>query len=313
MNSLKILDIYIGGKCNLACFQCDTRSDVIRTDEYDRDTESILNDINLVQKHFKIETYSMLGGEPLLYLSQIIKIVKHIKETDPTAKIIIPTNGTLLHKHKEDLRNLLFNYDVSLFVCNHFAGFNDLSLSTKVISSALQFCKDLNLTQGNVVEFNKQLSGRDILDSTNFLGEEYVYTNGNINVWIRNQKEFHSHYYVSETGPKPFMSGNPSESYKEGCCSPMCSFLYDGKLYKCAALGTLQRFLKFHNLLEDADWQKYLSYKPLNLNTASVEEIKDFSDSKFSAKPECDMCPSSSDHIFVKNESKVIKFFKELS
>jgi hypothetical protein len=55
MNSLKILDVFIGGKCNLACFQCDTRSDVIRSGEYDQSTEDIIEGIRLAQKHFKIE------------------------------------------------------------------------------------------------------------------------------------------------------------------------------------------------------------------------------------------------------------------
>jgi organic radical activating enzyme len=54
MNSLKILDVFIGGKCNLACYQCDTRSDVIRTDEYDQDINTILQSIRLAQKHFQI-------------------------------------------------------------------------------------------------------------------------------------------------------------------------------------------------------------------------------------------------------------------
>jgi organic radical activating enzyme len=313
MNSLKILDIFIGGKCNLACFQCDTRSDVIRTNEYDQDIDTMLDGIKLAQQHFKIEMYSMLGGEPLMYLPQVKKLVAYIKKTDPTAYIIMPTNGTLLHKHKTELADLLLNYNVSLFVCNHFAGFKDTRLSKKVVDSALQFSKELNLLESNAVDFNRNLFGIDITERENsFTGKEYVFTNGKMHVWIRDQKEFHSHYYMDNGIPKPFISGNPAESYKQGCCSPMCSFLFEGKLYKCAALGTLKKFLKSHNLLNDLNWQKYLAYEPLNLSTATPEEIKDFSDTKFSAKPECDMCPSSDKHIFVKTEEKVINFIKDM-
>jgi organic radical activating enzyme len=311
MNSLKILDIFVGGKCNLSCYQCDTRSDVIRTDEYDQDIESILEGIKLAQQSFQIEMYSMLGGEPLLYLSKIKKIVTYIRTSDPTARIIIPTNGTLLHKHKTELADLLLNYNVSLFVCNHFAGFTDRRLSDKVLESALQFSKELNLVEYSAIEFNKKLSGTDISErAEHFLGKEQVFTNGIIDLWIRDQKEFHSHYYLNNGIPKPFASGNPEESYRQGCCSPMCSFLFGTKLFKCAALGTLERFLKHYNLLEDTDWQKYLAYKPLDLVTATSDEIADFSDTKFSAKPECDMCPSSNKHIFVKTEQKVINFYE---
>lgn len=313
MNSLKILDVFIGGKCNLACYQCDTRSDVIRTDEYDQDINTILQSIRLAQKHFQIDTYSMLGGEPLLYLPKIKEIVNFIKSSDPTARIVIPTNGTLLNKHKTELADLLLNYDVSLYVCNHFAGFKDARLSDKVVESALDFSKELNLIEYSTTEFNKKISGIDITKRTeHFTEQEHVFTNGKIDLWIRNQKEFHSHYYRNNGVPKPFISGNPEESYRQGCCSPICSFLFDSKLYKCAALGTLERFLKSYNLLNDLDWQKYLSYRPLDLTTATPEDIADFSNTKFSAKPECDMCPSSNEYVFVKTEEKVIKFYKEV-
>lgn len=312
MNSLKILDIFIGGKCNLACYQCDTRSDIIRSGEYDQSTETIIEGIRLAQQHFKIEMYSMLGGEPLMYLSQVKELVTYIRQTDPSAYIIIPTNGTLLHKNKEELADLLLNYNVSLFVCNHFAGFKDQRLSQKVIEASLAFAKELNLIQIDPIEFNKQLSGTDVTDRENFTSEEHVFTNGTMHFWIRNQEEFHSNYFMSNNSPKPFATNDPAGSYKEGCCSPMCSFMFDKKLYKCAALGTLEKFLKFYNALEDPAWQKYLAYKPLDLTTATSAEIKDFSDTKLSAKPECDMCPNTTEHIFVKTEEKVINFHERL-
>lgn len=312
MNSLKILDVFIGGKCNLACYQCDTRSDVIRSGEYDQSTETIIEGIRLAQQHFKIEMYSMLGGEPLMYLSQVKEIVTYIRATDPQAYIIIPTNGTLLHKNRPELTDLLLNYNVSLFVCNHFAGFNDKKLSQRVIDSALDFAKELNLEQIDHVEFNRKLSGIDVDSKENFTGEEHVFTNGTMHLWIRNQEEFHSNYYMSNNVPKPFATNDPEGSYREGCCSPMCSFMFDKKLYKCAALGTLEKFLKFYNATEDPAWQKYLAYKPLDLVTATKEEVKDFSDTKLSAKPECDMCPNTNEHIFVKTEEKVINFHERI-
>ena len=50
-NSLKILDIFIGNMCNLTCFQCDTRSDVIRTTKLDPDLVSIKKGILLAEEH----------------------------------------------------------------------------------------------------------------------------------------------------------------------------------------------------------------------------------------------------------------------
>jgi hypothetical protein len=141
---------------------------------------------------------------------------------------------------------------------------------------------------------------------------DLVYTNGIFHVWFRDQEYFQSSYYFNnDNKPKPFMTDNPEKSYLNGCCSLMCSFLYNKRLYKCAALGTLRNFLKHHDSLEDIDWQKYLNYKPLDLETCTIEESTKFSNTKYNSISECDMCPASSQN-FRKTEDKVlpIKFHK---
>jgi organic radical activating enzyme len=311
MNKLKILDVLIGSKCNLACHQCDTRSDIIKDTSYDSSIEQILEGVSLAQKHFEVETYSMLGGEPLLYIDKIEQVVKHIRLKDTKGRIVIPTNGLLLEKRNDKLADLMTTYNVSLYVCNHFAAFEDKTLTNKVIESTVNFAKSLNLSPYDRDLFIEEITGKPVKDSTNFNGNEQVFTNGTIYVWVRDQEEFHSHYHLTVDGPKPFMTNDPSESYKEGCCSPFCSFLKDKKLYKCAALGTLEKFLTIHNALHDPDWQKYLSYKPLNLETATLEEVTDFSNNIFKPSEFCDMCPNSNKHIFKKTPDKVLPI-KEL-
>lgn len=306
MNRLKILDILIGSKCNLACFQCDTRSDIIKDTSYDSSLEQIIASITLAQKHFSVETYSMLGGEPLLYLDKVREVVKHIRATDTTARIVIPTNGMLLDKRSDELADIMITYNVSLYVCNHFASFEDPTLTNKVFDSAIKFANSLQLTPYDRDQFIADITGNPVTKRDNFNGNEQVFSNGNIQVWIRDQGEFHSHYFMSVTGPKPFMSGNPADSYREGCCSPFCNFLKDNKLYKCAALGTLEKFLTIHNSLDDPDWQKYLAYKPVDLETATEEDITAFASNIYSPSEFCDMCPSNSKNIFIKTPDKVL-------
>ena len=307
MNRLKILDILIGSKCNLACHQCDTRSDIIKDTSYDDSIEQIIDSVTLAQKYFSVETYSMLGGEPLLYLDKIKEVVKHIRKTDTTARIVIPTNGLLLDKRSGELASLMLTYNVSLYVCNHFASFEDNTLTTKVFSSAIEFANKLQLTPYDRDQFIADITGTPVKEEQrNFNGNELVFSNGKIQVWVRDQGEFHSHHYMSATGPKPFMSGNPEESYKEGCCSPFCNFLKDKKLYKCAALGTLEKFLTTHNALNDPDWQKYLAYKPVDLEHATEDDITNFANNIYSASDVCDMCPSNNKHIFIKTPDKVL-------
>jgi organic radical activating enzyme len=73
--NLKVFDIFYGNKCQIACQQCDTRSDLIRKGEHDPDLETIKEGILLTKEKFHIEHYSLLGGEPLLYKNKIESIV----------------------------------------------------------------------------------------------------------------------------------------------------------------------------------------------------------------------------------------------
>jgi organic radical activating enzyme len=326
---LKILDVFIGNKCNLACEQCDTRSDIIRTKDHDPSLEEIKEGITLAQKHFLIENYTMLGGEPLLYLDKIEEIAKFIRQTDRTGHIIIPTNATLLNKHQEQLSRIMLDYDVSLYVSNHYAGFEKKLRAEKIKQSVADFATQLNFTPYNYKQFMATLFDLDNVHNDphwdNWLetrrsdilsgietDERPIYTNGKIYIWYRDQDAFQSHYYTDiHNKPRPFKTGDPETSYRYGCCSPYCTFMRDKKLYKCGALGTLERFLNYHESLDDPAWQKYLQYRPLDLTTCTTEQAQEFSKMKFYADSACDMCPTESKW-FVKTEEKVlpIKFIK---
>jgi organic radical activating enzyme len=325
---LKFLDIFVGNKCNLACFQCDTRSDVIRSNDNDPEMQNIKDGIRLAQQKFSVDHYSILGGEPLLYLDKAEEIIKFIRETDKTGTIIIPTNGTLLRKKSKEVKHILSTYNVCLSICNHYAGFEDKTLSNNIWRDSLEFINTIDdLTEVSVKNFIENVFDWHNLKNDPFLksflkqrkldnhiiadnrDNERVFKNTNGWIWIRNQDHFNSHYTLKNNKPKPFMSGSPELSYRNGCCSEFCSFLSDKKLYKCAAMGTLKSFLTHHNSLDDPDWQKYLSYEPLDLETCTDDEVKQFSDTKYSAVSTCDMCPSSSE-LFLKTKEKVIEIVK---
>ena len=110
---------------------------------------------------------------------------------------------------------------------------------------------------------------------------------------------FHSIYNKVNGVPKPFNSDDPQQSYFNSCPSQFCAFLYNKKVYKCAALGTLRNFLSEHRLLDDDDWQKYLMYKPVDLEESSEQEVQFFVFSHYCGIDECSMCP--------KNQQPIIK------
>lgn len=314
---IKLLDIYYGTRCNLACSQCDTRSDVIRDDETDPSIDSILDGVSLAQEKFEIDLYSVLGGEPLLYLDKIELIVSYIRKTDPQAKIQFSTNGVLLHKKTARLVELMKKYSVSLFVCNHFAGFDDVKTkniadsvnklailldmveddASKFFSNFIDFTnprKDSYMESW--IEANKDTFPREEPQ------EQYFHAN-NIFIHFRPQYDFKSNHYILNGKPKPFKTGNPALSYRSGCSSVMCNFLVNHKLYKCAALGTLEKLLDYYGSKDDPDWQKYLAYQPLDLKNCNSDQITAFSNSKYSCIDQCDMCGVDS---FLKTRETVI-------
>jgi organic radical activating enzyme len=314
---LKLLDIYYGAKCNLSCNQCDTRSDVIRTADNDPNIETILEGITLAKEKFEIDLYSVLGGEPLLYLDKIDIILEHIRKIDPNAKIQFSTNGTLLSKKIDDVVSIMQKHNCGLFVCNHFAAF-DVDMTARITDSVDYLVNRLGLSRGDANKFFKEFIQLDNprkdpffqkwikQHEDYFLGEQpddHYYHNGNIFVHFRPQYDFKKNHYMKDGKPKPHMTGLPHISFKEGCSSVLCNFLIDKKIYKCAALGTLKKFLEFHGSLDDPDWKKYLDYKCLDLETCSEGDAYKFSIGKFCAVAECDMCGTSS---FKRTEEFVI-------
>lgn len=301
MNSLRILDIFIGNKCNLSCFQCDTRSDIVKSKSLDPSMESIKQGIVLAREHFTIEHYSLLGGEPLFYMDKITEIIAFIRSLDSTTPILLPTNGKMIDKKSDELAKLISQYNLTLMVCNHFSAFDDKTLSNELTTDVDKFINKMGLVESKSHLFFDQII------------EDGIYLNsaGQISVFFRDQDYFQSHYYMDNNKPKPFASNDPDASYANGCCSPFCSFLRDGKLYKCAALATVRTLLAHHDNLDDPAWEKYLNYEPLDLTNCTQEQVADFSNTKYRSIKECDMCPSQSKS-FTKTKATVISI-KEIT
>jgi uncharacterized Fe-S cluster-containing radical SAM superfamily protein len=141
---IKILDVFYGNKCNIACAHCDTRSDTIRDGEYDPTIDAIKESIVLANKAFDIENWSVLGGEPLLYKDTVKEIVEFLRTIEPNKTIFISTNGLLLEKNIDWVVDLINKYKVWIQVCNHTAAFKDRSLTNKVINSVHKIGKQIN-------------------------------------------------------------------------------------------------------------------------------------------------------------------------
>lgn len=321
MNNLKLLDIYYGGQCNLTCFQCDTRSDSFRKGEFDPSLETIKQGIDLARKKFYIRNFSLLGGEPLLNLKRVTDIIQYIRSIDKECIITLPTNGSLLYRYIEEMYSLIVNYNIVLSVTNHYAAF-DNNETEKIKNSVDQLVRKTKLDQRNSDDYylevfdynNPSDEWQDRLKKfgTNSFSspEDAFWGHQKQGIFYHEQVNFQQHYIIKNGLVKPHAENNPDSSYSNGCCSPFCTFLYDKKLYKCAALGTLDKFLIHHGQENDPDWQKYLSYTPLDLENSTDQEVINFSQTKYHSINECDMC-SSVGRSYIKTKETTLPKYKK--
>lgn len=306
--NIKVLDIFYGNKCNLACSQCDTRSDHIRKGKglLDPEIEEIKESIYYAHQKFNVNIWSVLGGEPLLYIAKVEEILKYLRSLDPTATVFFPTNGSLLDKHMDKVVELTKTYNLSVQVCNHFVEFSDISYSNKVIKNTEELARRLELTVESTSQdwwekvIDMKSGGQEWIDHMNARGFTPDVLDEEDRAWIG---DGYGVYYIespyfktitkfdSKGQPKPFDSPDPKASYWNSCPSDFCALLRNKKIYKCGALGTLETFLKRYNALDDPAWQKYLNYKPLDLETCSDEDIDNYMKTIYCHIDECSMCP----------------------
>jgi len=304
---IKILDVFYGNKCNLTCNQCDTRSDHIRKGQYDPSIDNIKQDIALANQVFDVQKWSVLGGEPLLYLDKVEEIISYIRSIEPNKVIFFPTNGVLLDRHLDRVVNLVKKYRLWVQVCNHFVNFRDKTKSNKVKENAQELAKRLELPAAKdsgqwwreIMDFDsgtaqwKAFTDRKGYDISQPVPNEKSWINENYGVYYMEAGEFQTIQKFDESGkPKPFESNDPEGSYWNSCPSVFCAFLYDKKIYKCAALGTLRNFLDTHNCVDDPKWQPYLNYQPVDLENLDQQQINHFGDTHYCHINECAMCPN---------------------
>jgi hypothetical protein len=309
--------VFYGNSCNLACSNCDSRSDELDFDG--PSLESIYESISLANQKFDIENWSMIGGDPFLYKDKIIKIIDFIRKIEPKKTIFMSTNGMLLHKNIDWVVDLIKKYRIWVQVCNHTSLFypKDTMLNAvheigkksgipEIIPAHLWWYDILKLDTGTdqwkefIKEKKINFETRDPNDIT--------YMKENWGIHYMESPYFQTIVDRINGVPKPFNS-NPADAYKNSCPSQFCSFLHDKKIYKCGALGTLKRLLEKYDLIDDPDWKKYLKYKPVDLDTCTDEDIEFFSNTNYSCVSECSMCPGEYRAI-EKNKINVLKIYK---
>lgn len=166
------LVIYPTTNCNLKCNYCFYRNEGKNLIDFNRFKKAFNKFLKLTQNP---QIY-FLGGEPLLYKKNTIKLINYIKKIRPDIPIILFTNATLIDNQtaefiKKNNLNLVVSLDGNKFS-------NDLNRKGKDISSVYQKAID-NLKKYDLISYSSinMVVRKNTLDNL-FKNIKYLYKLG---------------------------------------------------------------------------------------------------------------------------------------
>jgi organic radical activating enzyme len=98
--------------CNLSCTHCDHASSVMPTKF--ADLNSFTRDIDVLSTALQAREFKFVGGEPLLH-PQLLDFLKVAKDTQIANRLVLVTNGVLLHKAPDELWELIDGMWISIY------------------------------------------------------------------------------------------------------------------------------------------------------------------------------------------------------
>lgn len=141
---LKDVSIYVGGSCNFACSYCD-RAYInkvgVQSMDFDPDLVDFIVDIF---KTGETPIVSFHGGETLIYIKTIEKIIDGILAQVPnfSSQFFIQTNGSLILKHRDFFEKFKHNLFVSISYDFLYQGVNRTEYD---IDSTVNFLQTLDI------------------------------------------------------------------------------------------------------------------------------------------------------------------------
>lgn len=237
-----------------------------------------------------VGTICLFGGEPTMN-KDLPGWIQQTRQYFPSSRIKIISNGLYL-KHKEILEDLFKIGNSELQISLHWR------TGEKFDHIKQELIKQLTATEGWKVT---------AIDKPEVI---MAFTKESITVQLAVFGEFVTPYRGYASSMKPWASKDISASYAN-CGSPMNPILYKNRIYKCAPIANLRDTLELHDILDDAEWQPYLTYQGHAPSDNLTELIDNFD------KPNriCSMCSgnkeaASVDHYALGNvvEKKEIKW-----
>jgi len=148
------LQVLLGLNCNFKCSHCLNNSFPGRRDSDLSETE-ILNLTSSVLANDNIKSISFSGGEPLLYIKEINEIIKAIRLVRPDFKFSLTTNGSLIEKSYNAIRDLKIDYCLLSYDKEHEDFFKAKDFETVLrLAKSLFGSIEINITYENEPQIN---------------------------------------------------------------------------------------------------------------------------------------------------------------
>jgi len=243
------LELHVAHGCNLACESCS---------HYSNQGHKGLLGLDEARQwlspwgaRLDPQIFSLLGGEPAIN-PQLTEFVALSREYFPRAHLRIVTNGFFLHRHPDLPRALREHGNATLRLSVHHDG--------------PEYREKLEPVYELLGEWQRE-HGTQLV----------VYPS--VGQWTRRYKGFGS-------AMEPYDDRQPRSSWVN-CTAKVCPQIFEGRIWKCAALAYLGMQHEKYGLSEA--WQPYLGYAPLEPGCTDAELAAFFDREEESY---CGMCPA---------------------
>lgn len=264
---LDFCEFYITNVCNLTCENCNrfNNFDVKGRVEFKEDLYKPWAD------QINFGHIGIIGGEPLLH-PNLTEWVQGIRKLWPEPSILVTSNGTRLNKVK-NLFEVFSQNNAQLEISFHDAKIDEY------IWNEINTFKQSHGTNWIETKEPFQMPDRDgnpiyLLSHKIKCDEGFVFVVTDAHYFQENQ--FNT--WINEK-PLPYNS-DPKEAHY-ACGMKNSHTFYDGKLYKCGFIPSVQQYLEQNDVNEH--WEKVYEYIP-HYDITDISRIKD---------PEqiCSLCP----------------------
>jgi len=274
------VEIHLTHMCNFFCSGCSHYSNYklngyLSTERFKHYLETWSDKFNQLPLEFRL-----LGGEPTLHRN-LVELIELSRKYMPDNNILLFTNGTYLHKHK-NLKDVLIDNKIVLKLTDH--------------SQEKKYRDKIDPIREILLKWSDEgLDYRSYDYSTDFgFSSEATDKGGgrgdNTSIWRKQ-------YKGDGVTMRPFEDNEPKKSYEICCCSwakgGIANIqLYENKLWKCQHIAYLKDVLTKFGLQTHPKWTPYLKYKPLSSNVTFDEMV---SWMKREEEDVCNMCPAYDD------------------